>query len=132
MKKRVIQLWSEIAAHKKRDFKKSVNKNYRKVDLNMVREVQDKSSEANSTYASAVNSISQAIQEIDSAIKMMERVIELAQGAVKTGEEVERLTDHLGAQLDSSVVQSIQEAFNVQQAAEQNLKDLNKAKQVIL
>lgn len=103
----------------------------KKVELNMVNEIKSKSSEANSTYETAVKSTFAAIKEINSAIQMMERVVKVSQDAVNQGEEIERLADDLGAQLNSSVVKAIQDAFNVQQAAEQNLKDLNKAKQAI-
>ena len=103
-----------------------------KVELNMMNEIKSKSSEANSKYEAAVKSTFAAIKEINSAIQTMERVVRVSQEAVEVGKEVERLTDDLGAQLDSSVVKAIQDAFNVNQAAEQNLKDLNKAKQAIL
>ena len=102
-----------------------------KVELNMVNDIKSKSSEANSKYEAAVKSTFAAIKEINSAIQLMERVVKASQEAVSQGEEVERLADELGAQLDSSVVKAIQDAFNVQQAAEQNLKDLNKAKQAL-
>lgn len=102
------------------------------LELNMVNDIKSKSSEANSKYEAAVKSIFAATKEINSAIQLMERVVKASQEAVSQGEEVERLADELGAQLDSSVVKAIQDAFNVQQAAEQNLKDLNKAKQAIV
>lgn len=124
--KKVEKIWAELSANASTELSEEV-----KVELNMVNEIKSKSSEANSKYETAVKSTFAAIKEINSAIQMMEIVVKVSQDAVNQGEEVERLADNLGAQLDSAVVKAIQDAFNVQQAAEQNLKDLNKAKQAI-
>ncbi len=101
------------------------------LELNMIKEIESDSSKANSMYESAVKSTFAAIKEINSAIQDMERVVKLSQGVLSKGEEVEKLADNIGADLKSSTTKAIQDAFNVQQAAEQNLKDLNKAKQAI-
>ena len=102
-----------------------------KVELNMIKDIESDSSKANSIYESAVKRTFVAIKEINSAIQDMERVVKLSQGVITKGKEVEKLADNIGADLKSSTTKAIQDAFNVQQAAEQNLKDLNKAKQVI-
>jgi hypothetical protein len=124
--KSVEKIWAELSA------KVSTELSEVKVELSIVNEIKSQSSEANSKYEVAVKSTFAAIKEIDSAIQTMETVIRTSRDAVIKGEQVERAADELGIQLDSSVVKAIQDAFNVQQAAEQNLKDLNKAKQAIL
>ena len=101
------------------------------VELNMIKDIESDSSKANSMYESAVKRTFVAIKEINSAIDDMERVVKLSQGVITKGKEAEKLADNIGADLKSSTTKAIQDAFNVQQAAEQNLKDLNKAKQAI-
>ena len=101
------------------------------LELNMIKDIESDSSKANSMYESPVKSTFAAIKEINSAIQDMERVVKLSQGVLSKGEEVEKLADNIGADLKSSTTKAIQDAFNVKQAAEQNLKDLNKAKQPI-
>jgi hypothetical protein len=124
--KSVQKIWAELSANASTELSEV------KVELSIVNEIKSQSSEANSKYEVAVKSTFAAIKEIDSAIQTMETVIRTSRDAVIKGEQVERAADELGIQLDSSVVKAIQDAFNVQQAAEQNLKDLNKAKQAIL
>ena len=102
-----------------------------KVNLNLVKNVESGSKEADSLYEQGVKKIFSAIGEIQSAIQILEKSKDTANKALSEGKELEKLADKIGADLKSSTTQAIQSAFNTIQAAEQNIKDLNKAKAVI-
>ena len=102
-----------------------------KVELNMVKSVESNSSKAESLYEQGVKKIFSAVGEINSAIQTLEQSLKLASDSLNEGKELEKLADNIGADLKSSTTQAIQSAFNTIQAAEQNIKDLNKAKATI-
>ena len=102
-----------------------------KIELNMVKSVESNSSKAESLYEQGVKKIFSAVGEINSAIQTLEQSLKLASDSLNEGKELEKLADNIGADLKSSTTQAIQSAFNTIQAAEQNIKDLNKAKATI-
>ena len=102
-----------------------------KIELNMVKSVESNSSKADSLYEQGVKKIFSAVGEINSAIQTLEQSLKLASDSLNEGKELEKLADNIGADLKSSTTQAIQSAFNTIQAAEQNIKDLNKAKATI-
>ena len=102
-----------------------------KVDLNMVKNVESNSAKANSLYEQGVKKIFSAEGEINSAIQTLEQSLRKATETLKEGEELEKLADNIGADLKSTTIKAIQNAFNTVQAANQSIKDLKKAKSII-
>lgn len=120
-KEKALKLINEYLA------KQEVNK----IELNMVKSVESNSKKSESLYSQGVKKIFSAIGEIQSAIQTLEKSKDIANKSLNEGKELEKLADNIGAELKSSTTSAIQNAFNTINAAEQNIKDLKKAKSVI-
>tara|TARA_R100000951_G_scaffold51059_1_gene43130 strand:+ start:80 stop:448 length:369 start_codon:yes stop_codon:yes gene_type:complete len=102
-----------------------------KVELNMIKEIESDSLKVGSIYEGAITSTLAAIKEINSAIQDMERVVKLSQDVLSKGEEVEKLADNIGADLNPSTTNALDQVRIERQIAIQKIKDLNKGKQLI-
>ena len=102
-----------------------------KVELNMVKEIEASVSKIKSKYESGVKKTFAAEKEINSSIDLLEETIKMSDNALKTADELESLAKKIGADLNSSTKKAIQDAYGFKSAAEQNVKDLKKAKSTI-
>tara|TARA_R110000764_G_scaffold237965_1_gene334598 strand:- start:60 stop:434 length:375 start_codon:yes stop_codon:yes gene_type:complete len=112
-------------------FKEATELKSHEVELNMVKSVESNSKKAESLYTQGVKEIFSAIRVIESAIQTLKKSKSIANNSLSEGKELEKLADKIGADLKSSTESAIQNAFNTIQAAEQNIKDLEKAKATI-
>ena len=111
--------------------KLAVEQTPEKVELNMIKEIESDSLKVGSIYESAITSTLAAIKEINSAIQDRERVVKLSQDVLSKGEEVEKLADNIGADLNPSTTNALDQVRIERQIAIQKIKDLNKGKQLI-
>ena len=102
-----------------------------KVELNMVKEIEASVSKIKSKYELGVKKTFAAEKEINSSIDLLEETIKMSDNALKTADELESLAKKIGADLNSSTKKAIQDAYGFKSAAEQNVKDLKKAKSTI-
>jgi len=103
----------------------------KKVELNMVKEIEASVSKIKSKYEAGVKKTFAAEKEINSSIELLEETIKISDNALKTADELESLAKKIGADLNSSTKKAIQDAYGFKSAAEQNVKDLKKAKSTI-
>jgi hypothetical protein len=103
-----------------------------KVDLNMVKSVENNSNKANSLFEQGVKIMFDARGKMDDAINIMKKSLKLAEDALEEGKQLEKLADNIGADLKGSTEKAIQDAFNTISVSKQSLKDLNKAKNIII
>ena len=102
-----------------------------RVELNMVKEIEASVSKIKSKYEAGVKKTFAAEKEISSSIELLEETIKISDNALKKADELESLAKKIGADLNSSTKKAIQDAYSFKSAAEQNVKDLKKAKSTL-
>ena len=119
------------AAFEKIANSKKVNLESQKVELNRIKELEASISKIKSNYEDGVKKTFAAEKEINSAIELLEKTIKTSTNTLEIADEVESLARDIGADLKSSTKQAIKDAYGFKSAAEQNVKDLRKAKSTL-
>ncbi len=120
----------EVAFSKIQENKKTELSNH-EIELNRIKEIEASISKIKSNYEAGVKKTFAAEKEINSAIELLEKTIKTSTNTLEIADEIESLARDIGADLKSSTKKAIKDAYGFKSAAEQNVKDLRKAKSTL-
>jgi len=100
-----------------------------KIELGKIDEVKMESQEAENLADLSFETIGNVLAEIEKARAYMQEAVDIGTNGFKNAEEIERLADELGVDLDSEIVDTVQKLYNLTEGyGPQILKDLENAK----